>query len=76
LSALAAGITKASVENKKLKDFKLTFRYFVTAIGFALNTPHDWLKRLAPLFFIQSEVKPKRIFNHSPERFPALRVSL
>ena len=33
-------------------------------IGFAINTPHDWLKKLAALL-IQSEVKPTPIATRS-----------
>ena len=49
--------------------------YRKKVIGFALSTPRDWLKKLAPIFFIQSEpgVKPKPIVTHSHAFSRALR---
>ena len=43
------------------------------AIGFALSTLRDWLKKTSCQFFIQSEVKPKPILTHSHAFSRALR---
>ena len=34
-------------------------------IGFALSTAHDWLKKLASPFHLESKVKPKPIVTRS-----------
>ena len=48
-------------------------------IGIAVTMPHDWFKKLAPLFFIQSGVKPivtrSHVFPRALRQLHAITLS-